>query len=218
MHVMNYTDVDDKTIRNAQEAGLELRDYTERYIKAFEVDSRLLNLETPEKVVRATDHIDDMAKMVEGLVKKRPRLPQRQLHLLQVSSFPRYGRLSRIDLSGIKAGARVDQDAYEKDDVRDFVLWKASKPGEPCWDTSFGCGRPGWHLECSVMSMKFLGESFDIHTGGTDLIFPTTKMKSPKARSHRKALRPVLGARRASSGGREKDGQVCGEFLHLRDC
>ena len=172
MHVMNYTDVDDKTIRNAQEAGLELRDFTERYIKAFEVDSRLLNLETPEKVVRATDHIDDMAKMVEGLVKKGHAYHSDNSTYFRVSSFPRYGRLSRIDLSGIKAGARVDQDAYEKDDVRDFVIWKASKPGEPCWDTSFGCGRPGWHLECSVMSMKFLGESFDIHTGGTDLIFP----------------------------------------------
>ena len=171
-HVMNYTDVDDKTIRNAQQAGLELRAYTEKFIEAFQVDCRLLNIETPETVVRATDHIDDMAKMVEGLVAKGHAYHSDNSTYFRISSFPAYGRLSRIDLSGMKAGARVDQDEYEKDDVRDFVLWKASKPGEPCWDTSFGCGRPGWHLECSVMSMKYLGESFDIHAGGTDLIFP----------------------------------------------
>ena len=171
-HVMNYTDVDDKTIRNANESGLDLKDYTNQFIDAFKVDCGLLKIQTPEKVVRATDHIHDMEKMVEGLISKGYAYHKENSTYFRISNFKTYGRLSRINISEIKSGARVDQDEYEKENARDFVLWKASKSGEPQWPTSFGPGRPGWHLECSVMAMKYLGESFDIHSGGTDLIFP----------------------------------------------
>lgn len=170
--VMNLTDVDDKTIRNAKAAGLTLREYTNKYIEAFEVDRQLLNLEKPEIVVRATDHIDDMVKLVQTLEQKGFAYKSDGSYYFRVDKFPDYGKLSRIDLSGIRAGARVDADEYDKANVRDFVLWKAAKEGEPYWDTPIGRGRPGWHIECSVMSMKYLGETFDIHSGGIDLVFP----------------------------------------------
>ncbi len=170
--VMNYTDVDDKTIRNSQEAGLSLREYTQKFIEAFDVDRGLLNIEEPEILARATDHIAEMAVMIQGLLEKGHAYRVGNSLYFRVSSFPSYGRLSRIDLSGIKAGARVDVDEYAKDDVRDFVLWKGGKPGDPRWDTPLGRGRPGWHIECSAMARKHLGENFDIHAGGTDLIFP----------------------------------------------
>ncbi|MGA8183319.1 MAG: cysteine--tRNA ligase [Terriglobia bacterium] len=170
--VMNLTDVDDKTIRNAKAAGLSLRDYTNQFIEAFNVDRQLLNLEKPEIVVRATDHIDDMVKLIQALEKKGYAYKSDGSYYFRVENFSDYGKLSRIDLSGIRAGARVDSDEYDKANVRDFVLWKAAKEGEPFWDTPLGPGRPGWHIECSVMSMKYLGETFDIHSGGVDLVFP----------------------------------------------
>jgi cysteinyl-tRNA synthetase len=172
VQVMNLTDVDDKTIRNANAAGLSLRDYTNRYIEAFDVDRRLLNLERPEIVVRATDHIDDMVKLIQTLEQKGYAYKSDGSYYFRVEKFSDYGKLSKIDLSGIRAGARVDSDEYDKANVRDFVLWKAAKEGEPFWDTPLGPGRPGWHIECSVMSMKYLGETFDIHSGGVDLVFP----------------------------------------------
>jgi cysteinyl-tRNA synthetase len=172
VQVMNLTDVDDKTIRNAKAAGVSLREYTDKFIEAFEIDRQLLNLERPEIVVRATDHIDDMVKLVQNLEQKGYAYGSDGSYYFRVEKFPDYGRLSKIDLSGIRAGARVDADEYDKADVRDFVLWKAAKEGEPYWDTPLGRGRPGWHIECSVMSMKYLGETFDIHSGGVDLIFP----------------------------------------------
>ncbi len=172
LQVMNLTDVDDKTIRNAKAAGLSLREYTSKYIEAFEVDGELLNLERPEIMVRATDHIDDMVKLIQTLVQKGYAYESEGSYYFRVEKFSDYGKLSRIDLSGMRAGARVDSDEYDKANVRDFVLWKAAKEGEPFWDTPLGPGRPGWHIECSVMSMKYLGETFDIHSGGIDLAFP----------------------------------------------
>lgn len=172
IQVMNLTDVDDKTIRNAKAAGMSLREYTDQYIEAFEVDRQLLNLERPEYVVRATDHIDDMVKLVQTLEQRGYAYRSDGSYYFRVDKFPDYGKLSKIDLSGIRAGARVDADEYDKADVRDFVLWKAAKEGEPYWETPLGRGRPGWHIECSVMSMKYLGETFDIHSGGVDLAFP----------------------------------------------
>ena len=170
--VMNLTDVDDKTIRNAQAAGLTLREYTDKFIEAFEVDRQLLNLEKPEVVVRATDHIDDMVKLIQVLERKGYAYESEGSYYFRVQKFADYGKLSKVDLSGIRPGVRVDADEYDKANVRDFVLWKAAKEGEPFWDTPLGKGRPGWHIECSVMSMKYLGETFDIHSGGRDLIFP----------------------------------------------
>ena len=172
LHVMNLTDVDDKTIQNAKAAGLSLAEYTDRYIKAFFEDSRQLRLKRPEKIVRATEHIPDMARAIQQLQDKGYTYQREGSIYFRIQQFPPYGKLSKIDLSSIRPGARVDQDEYAKEDVRDFVLWKAPKPDEPYWETEIGPGRPGWHIECSVMSTKYLGETFDIHAGGTDLIFP----------------------------------------------
>lgn len=170
--VMNLTDVDDKTIRNAQAAGVPLREYTDRFIAAFWEDMGALRNERPEIVARATDHIPDMIQTIRALEEREFAYRSDGSVYFRISKFPEYGKLSKIDLSGNRPGARVDQDEYEKADVRDFVLWKASKENEPHWDSEFGPGRPGWHIECSVMATKYLGETFDIHAGGTDLVFP----------------------------------------------
>jgi cysteinyl-tRNA synthetase len=172
LHVMNITDVDDKTIANAAAAGMSLRDYTDKFAQAFWEDSAVLSIEKPETVARATDHIEEMAALIERLLEKGLAYRSDGSIYFPIRKFPAYGCLSGIDLSGIKPGARVDVEEYEKSDPRDFALWKAAKPGEPAWETSVGRGRPGWHIECSAMSMKYLGESFDIHTGGVDLVFP----------------------------------------------
>ncbi|MBI4460153.1 MAG: cysteine--tRNA ligase [Acidobacteria bacterium] len=172
LHVMNITDVDDKTIQNAAAAGLALPEYTERYLQAFLEDTAALRLEGPERLVRATAHIPDMVRTIRQLEEKGYTYRSDGSIYFRIANFPSYGKLSKIDFSGMRPGARVDRDEYEKADVRDFVLWKAPKPGEPSWDTELGPGRPGWHIECSVMATKYLGESFDIHAGGVDLIFP----------------------------------------------
>ena len=171
-HVMNLTDVDDKTIRNAEAAGMSLREYTDQYIAAFWEDMQTLRAERPEIIARATDHIPDMVKTIRELEERGFAYRNDGSVYFRIEKFPAYGKLSKIDLSGNRPGARVDQDEYEKADVRDFVLWKAPKPEEPFWDSELGPGRPGWHIECSVMATKYLGETFDIHAGGTDLIFP----------------------------------------------
>jgi cysteinyl-tRNA synthetase len=183
LHVMNITDVDDKTIHNAAAAGLPLGEYTEKYIQAFLEDCAALRLERPEKLVRATDHIPEMVRAIQQLGEKGLTYTSEGSVYFRIANFPEYGKLSRIDFSGIRPGARVDQDEYEKADVRDFVLWKAAKPGEPFWDTELGPGRPGWHIECSVMASKYLGETFDIHGGGVDLIFPHHENEIAQAES-----------------------------------
>ncbi len=171
-HVMNITDVEDKIIRSADKAGKSLREYTDFYIAALEEDARKLRLERPERMVRATDHVDDMIVAIQKLGERGLTYQSEGSVYYRISGFPGYGKLSRLDLSGIRPGARVDVDEYDKADVRDFVLWKAAKPGEPFWESPFGPGRPGWHIECSVMAMKYLGETLDLHTGGVDLVFP----------------------------------------------
>jgi len=171
-YVMNITDVDDRIIRNAARDGVSLQQYTAKYEKAFVEDSALIGIERP-KLVRATEHIAQMADFVAGLVEKG--LAYRTddgSYYFRIAKFPQYGKLSKKDFSGMLDGARVDVDEYDKDSARDFALWKAPKPGEASWDTSIGPGHPGWHLECSVMSMQELGESFDLHAGGEDLVFP----------------------------------------------
>ncbi len=172
LQVMNLTDVDDRIIQNAAAAGVGIREYTEKYIQAFLEDTRTLNIQPPEHLARATDHIDDMVRLIQRLSEKSFTYSSDGSIYFRIAKFPGYGKLSKIDLSGIQAGARVDVDRYEKADARDFALWKAPKPGEYFWETSIGPGRPGWHIECSAMAMKYLGETFDIHTGGVDLIFP----------------------------------------------
>jgi cysteinyl-tRNA synthetase len=171
-HVMNITDVDDKIIRNSVQAGLPLKQFTAKYEKAFLEDAAALNIEQPE-LVRATDHIQQMAAFIATLVEKGFAYRSDDgSYYFRIAKFPSYGKLSKKDFAGMEDGARVDVDEYEKDNARDFALWKAPKPGETSWDSVIGPGRPGWHIECSVMSMDKLGESFDIHAGGEDLIFP----------------------------------------------
>jgi cysteinyl-tRNA synthetase len=172
MHVMNITDVDDKIIRDAAKAGLSLKEFTAIYEKAFLEDIAMLRLEGPEKIVRATDHIDDMVHFVEQLAAKGYTYASEGSTYYSIAKFPEYGKLSHQDFSGIKSGARVDVDEYSKDDARDFVLWKAKKDNEPSWNTALGEGRPGWHIECSAMAMRYLGDTLDIHAGGIDLTFP----------------------------------------------
>ena len=171
-HVMNITDVDDKIIRNAAAQKKELKDYTAIYTQAFLEDCATLRLERPERLVPATEHIDDMAAAIEHLSQSQHTYTSEGSVYFRIATFPGYGKLSHNDFSGNLAGARVDVDEYEKTDARDFALWKAPKEGEKYWDTAIGPGRPGWHIECSVMAIKYLGDTLDIHAGGVDLIFP----------------------------------------------
>jgi cysteinyl-tRNA synthetase len=171
-YVMNITDLDDKIIRNAARDGVSVQQYTAKYEKAFLEDAAMIGIEQPI-LVRATEHIAEMADFVAKLVEKGIAYRTDDgSYYFRIAKFPRYGKLSKKDFGGMLDGARVDVDEYDKDSARDFALWKAPKPGEASWDTSIGPGRPGWHLECSVMSMEELGESFDLHAGGEDLIFP----------------------------------------------
>ncbi len=173
--VVNFTDVDDRTIVGAQKAGMALRAYTDQYIKAFREDARVLGLEEVEENPRATDeaNIRAMADLIAALEKNGHTYVSDGSIYFKISTFPSYGRLARLDHEGIKPGARVDSDNYGKDDARDFVLWKATKPDEPAWTVVDPPGRPGWHLECSAMALRLLGEPpIDIHTGGVDLVFP----------------------------------------------
>jgi cysteinyl-tRNA synthetase len=172
-HVMNITDVDDKIIRNAAAAGIPIGEYTARYEQAFFEDLDSLRVERPEQIARATEHIGRMVELVQRLENKGAAYQAEDgSWYFRLASFPAYGKLSKKDLTGIEDGARVDVDEYEKDSARDFALWKAPKPGETSWDTPIGRGRPGWHIECSAMAMEYLGESFDLHAGGEDLMFP----------------------------------------------
>ena len=173
VQVRNYTDVDDKTIAESARAGQPLREYTQQFIDAFEADSATLGLEPVEYSPRATDHIPAMADMIRALGKNGHTYVSDGSIYFKITTFPDYGKLARLDHSGIKSGARVDSDKYEKEDARDFVLWKSMKPGEPSWAPGLPDGRPGWHIECSAMAAELLGElPIDIHGGGIDLIFP----------------------------------------------
>ncbi|MEO6119849.1 MAG: cysteine--tRNA ligase [Terriglobales bacterium] len=172
-HVMNITDVDDKIIRKAAELKLTVREYAGKYEKAFLEDMKTLGLEQPEHMVRATEHIQGMGRFIKELAEKGfAYRTDDGSYYFRIAKFPEYGKLSKKDLAGMEDGARVDVDEYEKDHARDFALWKAPKPGEAFWETEIGPGRPGWHIECSVMAREFLGDSFDIHLGGEDLVFP----------------------------------------------
>ena len=171
-HVMNITDVDDKIIRNAVARGQTLSEYTGIYTQAFLEDCATLRLEKPERLVKATDHINEMATAIQKLEDDGFAYRSEGSVYFRISKFPEYGKLSHNDFSGMVLGTSVDVDEYEKTDARDFALWKAPKPGEPDWQTSIGPGRPGWHIECSVMAIQYLGATLDIHAGGVDLVFP----------------------------------------------
>ena len=170
--IMNLTDVDDKTIRGAQEEGVSLPEFTAKYIESFFRDIRKLNVQPAERYPKATDHVPEMIALIEKLRERGHTYETEGSVYFKIATFPSYGRLSQIDLSQTRRGERVAEDEYEKEDVRDFALWKGAKPGEPSWPSPFGIGRPGWHIECSAMSMKYLGRHFDIHSGAVDNIFP----------------------------------------------
>jgi cysteinyl-tRNA synthetase len=171
-HAMNITDVDDKTINGANAEGVSLAEYTGRYIRIFLEDLKTLNVEPVEHYPRATESIGDMVDLLERLDRMGVMYGKDGSLYFSIRKFEDYGRLSRLDSREIKTGLRYDTDEYEKDDVRDFALWKASRKEEPSWDTPFGPGRPGWHIECSAMVRRIFGTTIDVHTGGVDLIFP----------------------------------------------
>src|SRR5262252_2242347 len=217
-HVMNLTDVDDRIIANAATAGKKIREYTEKFVQAFFDDCKTLSIEAPEHWIRATDHIGDMVQLIQRLQEKTFTYPGEGSIYYRIAKFPAYGKLSKIDLSGIKAGARVDNDRYDKESARDFALWKGPKPGEHFWETAIGPGRPGWHIECSAMAMKYLGETLDIHTGGIDLAFPhhENEIAQSEAATGKPFARYWLHAEHLLVEG-EKMSKSLGNFFTLRD-
>jgi cysteinyl-tRNA synthetase len=173
-NVMNITDVDDKTIARSQERGESLREYTDRYLRLFHEDLATLRIQPAWKYPRATEHIAGMIALIQTLIDKGHAYVRDGSVYFDISSFPHYGKLSGISAAqaGPSTYSRLEADEYERDEVRDFALWKAAKPGEPTWDSPWGPGRPGWSIECSVMAMQYLGTTLDLHLGGVDLIFP----------------------------------------------
>ena len=218
-HVMNVTDVDDKIIRNALAAKQPIGDYTARFEKAFFEDMEALGIERPEHVPRATEHIPEMVTLIEQLAAKDIAYQTEDgSWYFRIARFEGYGKLSKKDLEGMEDGARVDADEYEKDAARDFALWKAAKEGEPSWATALGAGRPGWHIECSAMATAILGESFDLHAGGEDLMFPhhENEIAQSEAASGRTFARHWMHVRFLLVEGK-KMSKSLGNFYTLRD-
>jgi cysteinyl-tRNA synthetase len=218
-HVMNITDVDDKIIRNAAAAGKPIGEYSAKFERAFFEDMDALGIEQPEQIARATENIDEMVALIERLAAQDIAYKAEDgSWYFRIARFPEYGKLSKKDLSGIEDGARVDVDEYEKDSARDFALWKATKPGETSWDTPLGRGRPGWHIECSAMATKYLGEAFDLHAGGEDLMFPhhENEIAQSEAASHTQFARHWFHVRFLLVEGK-KMSKSEGNFYTLRD-
>jgi cysteinyl-tRNA synthetase len=218
-HVMNVTDVDDKIIRNASAAGTPIADYTRKYEQAFFEDLDALQVEHPEVVARATEHIPAMISLIQRLAAQDIAYRAEDgSWYFRIARFPEYGKLSKKDFEGINDGARIDVDEYEKDSARDFALWKAPKPGEHKWETDLGPGRPGWHIECSAMAMQYLGDSFDLHAGGEDLMFPhhENEIAQSESASHRTFARHWFHVRFLLVENR-KMSKSEGNFYTLRD-
>jgi cysteinyl-tRNA synthetase len=218
-HVMNVTDVDDKIIRNAAAAQMPIGEYTAKFERSFFEDMDALGVERPEAIARATENIDDMVRLIEQLAAEDIAYKAEDgSWYFRIARFPEYGKLSKKDFEGIEDGARVDVDEYDKDAARDFALWKAAKPGETSWQTSLGDGRPGWHIECSAMAMKFLGESFDLHAGGEDLMFPhhENEIAQSESATHKSFARHWFHVRFLLVEGK-KMSKSEGNFYTLRD-
>jgi cysteinyl-tRNA synthetase len=216
--VMNITDLDDKTIRASKEQSVSLREYTDKYIRFFFEDIDLLRIKRADIYPRVTDHINEMADMVKILLDKGYAYRKDGSVYFKVSEFSDYGKLAKIDLSRIKPGATVEADEYEKEDVRDFALWKEKKEGEPFWVTIIGEGRPGWHIECSAMSIKYLGATIDIHTGGIDNIFPhhQNEIAQSEAATGQKFVRYWMHCEHLLVDNK-KMSKSLGNFITLRD-
>ena len=218
-HVMNITDVDDKIIRNAAAAAKPINEYSAKFEQAFFEDSDALAIQKPEAIARATENIDEMVTLIERLAADDIAYKAEDgSWYFRISRFPDYGKLSKKDFDGIEDGARVDVDEYDKDAARDFALWKATKPGETAWQTPLGEGRPGWHIECSAMAMKYLGPSFDLHAGGEDLMFPhhENEIAQSEACTHETFARHWFHVRFLLVEGR-KMSKSEGNFYTLRD-
>ncbi len=218
-HVMNVTDVDDKIIRNAGAAGQPIDVYTKKFTDAFFEDSDALGVERPEAIAMATENIDGMVALIERLAAQDIAYKaEGGSWYFRIAKFPEYGKLSKKDFEGIEDGARVDVDEYDKDAARDFALWKATRPGETGWDTPLGAGRPGWHIECSAMAMKYLGDSFDLHAGGEDLMFPhhENEIAQSESATHQPFARHWFHVRFLLVEGR-KMSKSDGNFYTLRD-
>lgn len=220
IQVTNITDVDDKTIRQSKATGVTLSEYTKKYEEAYLADLRALNIERAEHYPRATQHIEQMVALVKRLIRKGFGYQAEGSVYFDISKFRKYGRLSGARLDELKAGARVDSDEYSKDEARDFVLWKGWHPedGDIFWETAIGKGRPGWHIECSAMSMKYLGTTFDIHSGGEDLIFPhhENEIAQSEAATGKRFVRFWLHSGMLLVAGR-KMAKSSGNFFTLRD-
>src|ERR1700688_2556174 len=217
-HVMNITDIEDKIIRHAAAAHQTIYEYTALYTAAFLEDTATLRLQRPEHIVKATDHVHDMVTAIQKLEEGGYTYLSAASIYYRIAKFPEYGKLSHNDFSGIRSGARVDMDEYDKADARDFVLWKAKKDEEPAWQTPLGEGRPGWHIECSAMAMKYLGETLDIHTGGVDLTFPhhENEIAQSEAITGKPFARFWLHAEHLSIEA-QKMSKSLGNFYTLRD-
>ena len=220
-HVMNLTDVDDKTIRDSRKAGVPLRDYTRRFKDAFFEDLKTLSVEPATVYPAATDHVPEMIALIGRLFEAGVayQAPDKCVYF-SVSKFPGYGKLAHLDRSGMRSGVRISNDEYAKDDVGDFALWKAwdENDGDVKWDSPWGPGRPGWHIECSAMSMKYLGESFDLHTGGIDNLFPhhENEIAQAEAATGKPFVRQWLHCAHLRVNG-EKMSKSLGNFYTLRD-
>ena len=218
-HVMNITDVDDKIIDRATKAGVSIGEWSGRFERAFFEDMDSLGVERPEIVPRATEHIDGMVALIQRLAEQDMAYKaDGGSWYFRIAGDPDYGKLSKKDFEGIEDGARVDVDEYDKDAARDFALWKAVKPGETAWDTALGAGRPGWHIECSAMAMKYLGESFDLHAGGEDLAFPhhENEIAQSEGATHKPFARHWFHVRFLLVEGK-KMAKSEGNFYTLRD-
>ena len=218
-HVMNITDVDDKIIRNAAAAHKPIHEYSAKFEQAFFEDSDALAIEKPEAIARATEHIPEMVELIQQLAADDIAYKAEDgSWYFRIARFPEYGKLSKKDFDGIEDGARVDVDEYDKDAARDFALWKATKPGETSWQTALGDGRPGWHIECSAMAMRYLGPSFDLHAGGEDLMFPhhENEIAQSEACTHQTFARHWFHVRFLLVEGR-KMSKSEGNFYTLRD-
>ncbi len=220
-HVMNLTDIDDKTIKGAREQGIPLREYTDKYIKAFFEDSKTLNLLPADFYPRATEHIKEIVELIKILMKKGYAYKGEDGSIYyDISKFKDYGKLSKLKIKELKPGARVKSDSYTKEEAYDFALWKAWDPedGEVFFETEIGKGRPGWHIECSAMSMKYLGKTFDIHAGGIDLIFPhhENEIAQSEAATGKKFVNYWIHGEHLIVEGR-KMSKSLGNFYTLRD-
>jgi cysteinyl-tRNA synthetase len=222
-HVMNLTDIDDRILDQAMHAGITIGEYVKPYVAAFFEDMSALRAQPAEQFPRATAHLPEMVEMISRLIDGGHAYAADGDVYFRIASFPSYGALSHLDRSGLKAGARVAADKYDKESVSDFALWKHAHPGDEnlgaVWDSPFGRGRPGWHIECSAMSKRYLGETLDIHAGGVDLMFPhhENEIAQSESANHKQFARVWLHSEHLTDATGEKMSKSAGGFTTLRD-